>query len=164
MRIKPLMCHLHSLSICSQIMPSYFSLNLLVCVCVAYEVKIVTADKKSAGTSNSLYLVIVAQDASKTYHFKNSSRAPRFQRGQTDTFQVATPPMGMPTSVKVAHCPRKTTREDVSKSSWHLFQIVLTCLASRNKYYFSCRKWVESSQSSDHLNFTEISLSKTEHL
>jgi len=134
-----------------------------VCVCVAYEVKLVTADKKGAGTSHSVYLVILGQDgSSKTFHFKNSSRSPRFQRGQTDAFQVATPSPALPSSLKVAHCPRKKDRED--NSPWYLFQVLLVCLPTKTKFSFSCRKWVESSLSPDNLKFTELALSKTEQL
>ena len=140
---------------------------LCVCVCTAYEVKVTTADKKSAGTSNSLYLVLLGQDgSSKTFYFRNSSRNPKFQRGQTDCFQVGVASVGPFTSLKVAHCPRKKAREngDEDKSSWYLFHIILICLANKTKYYFSCRKWVEPSQSPTDLKFTEIPLSKTECL
>ena len=72
----------------------------------------VTADKKHAGTSNDLHLVVVGdQGVSREFVIRNSSRGPKFQRGQTDSFQVATPPLGQLTSVRVTHCPRKGRRE-----------------------------------------------------
>ena len=136
---------------------------MCACVCVAYEVKLVTADKKGAGTSNSVYLVLLGQDgSSKTFYFKNSSRSPKFQRGQTDTFQVATPSPALPAHLKVAHCPRRRKdREEISQ--WYLFHVLLICLPTKTKFYFSCRKWVGPSPSSENLNFTELALSKTEH-
>lgn len=145
----------------------------MLSVChVAYEVKLITADKKNAGTCNSLYLVLVGKDAtSRTFLFKNSSRSPNFQRGQTDSLQVAVPPLGQLSSVRVAHCPRKKSRTaesaagtDRDNLSWYLFQVVLTCLSNRTKSYFLCRRWVEPSLSTNQLNFTEIQLAKTENL
>ena len=134
---------------------------------LAYEVKVCTADKKSAGTANSLYLVLVGEKlASKLFTFKNSSRRLILQRGQTDTFQVATPPLGGLKSVRVAHCPRRRhqdaeSAEDNSRNSanWYLFQIVLTSLANKEKIHFLCRKWVEPSPSPKQLNFIELPIS-----
>ena len=74
--------------------------------------KVVTADKKHAGTSNDLYLVVVGdQGVSREFVTRNPSRGPKFQRGQTDSFQVATPALGQLTSVRVAHCPGKSRKE-----------------------------------------------------
>lgn len=129
-----------------------------------------TADKKSAGVSHSLYLILVGSDlSSKPFTLRNSSRHPKLQRGQTDVFQVATPPLGPLKSVKVAHCPRRRRRdpesaesEDLGNSgSWYLFQVVLTNLQDKTKAHFLCRQWVEPSPAPNKLNYVEIPLSKT---
>ena len=148
------------------------AISLFILLPVAFEVKVSTADKKGAGTLNSLYLTLVGEKGpSKAFLLKNTSKNPKFQRGQTDTFQVATPPLGSLKHIQVAHCPRKRHRNvesatqegsSGSSSSWYLFQIVLTDLVERTKFYFLCRKWVESSPSPDKLNFTQISLSNRE--
>lgn len=132
--------------------------------CAAYEVKVSTADKKNAGTTNSLYMMLVGtQHASKLFTFKNSSRCPILQRGQRDTFQVATPPLGDLKTVNVAHCPRKHRNAESAASEtggrWFLFQMVLTNLKDRTKACFLCRQWVESSPSPNELNFTEVPIS-----
>ena len=135
----------------------------------AYEVKVSTADKKNAGTSNSLYLVLLGNKlSSKAFKFRNSTKHPLFQRGQTDTFQVATPPLGDLEAIKVAHCPRRRHRnaesadleEPACEGKWFLFQVVLTNLQDKSKAHFLCRKWVESSPSPHELKYTEIPLSK----
>ena len=138
-------------------------------ICPAYEVKVSTADKKNDGVSNSLYLVLVGdQLSSKTFSLKNSTKRPKLQRGQTDIFQVATPPLGILRSIRVAHCPRRRHRDaesaEVGNSggSWYLFQIVLTNLQDRTRDYFLCRQWVEPSPSPHQLKYTEIPLSKSE--
>ncbi len=131
----------------------------------AFEAKVFTADKKNAGTAHSLYLVLVGdQRSSKVFAFKNSSRSPVLQRGQTDTFQLATPPLGALKAVNVAHCPRKRHRNAESASpegrgsSWFLFQIVLTKLEDKTKTCFLCRQWVESSPSPKELQYTQITI------
>ena len=134
-------------------------------IATAYEVRVLTADKKNAGTRNSLYLMIVGDNkSSKVFTLKNSSRKPKLQRGQTDSFQVATFPLGTLNSVRVAHCPRRkhmdSEEENDDLSSWYLFKIVLIRLEDRTKFDFLCRQWIESSSLPSQLNFTEIHLSK----
>lgn len=129
-----------------------------------------TADKKNAGTANSLYLKLIGEEeASKVFTFKNSSRRPKLQRGQTDTFQVATPPLGVLQSISVAHCPRKwrnKARGDTAESAtlgstpWYLFQVVLKSLLDGKRAFFLCRQWVEPSPSPQQLNFTEIPIAE----
>lgn len=126
--------------------------------------KVFTADKKGAGTSNSLYLMVVGEQlSSKVFVFKNSTRTPILQRGQTDSFQIATPPLGTLKAVKVAHYPRKKHRNAKSAlpegDRWFLFQVVLLNMLDKTKACFLCRQWVESSPSPQQLNYTEISLS-----
>jgi hypothetical protein len=131
----------------------------------AYEVKVSTADKKNAGTTNSLYLVLVGTLlSSRLFTFKNSTRSPILQRGQSNTFQVAVPPLGDLKAINVAHCPRRKHRntesapQDVA-DKWFLFQISLTNIKDRTRACFLCRQWVESSPSPKELNFTEIPVS-----
>lgn len=129
----------------------------------AYEVKIFTADKKGAGTSNSVYLVLVGEKkTSRVFTLKNSSRKPKFQRGQTDAFQLAVPTLGPLTHVHIAHCPRKKHRKATESaeepSSWYLFQVVLMSVVERTKLYFLCRQWVSPSLSPEELNYTELAL------
>ena len=57
-----------------------------------YEVKVLTADKKQAGTGNNVHLVVVGEKGtSKEIVLKNSQREQKFQRGQTDSFQITIP-------------------------------------------------------------------------
>ncbi len=142
---------------------------------IAFEVKVSTADKKNAGTTNSLHLLVLGEkQTSRSFVFKNSSMKPKLQRGQTDTFQVALPPLGELRGIKVAHSPRESLRDidgggggregegrGQRSMSWYLFQVVLMNVLDRTKYYFLCRKWVDSSASSEELRYTEISLSST---
>lgn len=146
----------------------YVAMDVVHCAhffSAAYEVKVSTADKKNAGTTNSLYVVLVGtQLSSKLFTFKNSSRSPILQRGQSDTFQVATPPLGDLKAVSVAHCHRRKHRNAESappeaSRKWFLFQITLTNLKDKTKTCFLCRQWVESSSSPKELNFTEIPIS-----
>lgn len=131
-----------------------------------------TADKKQAGTNNNLHLILVGeQSTSKPYTIKNSVKDLKFQRGQTDTFQVATQVIGPLKAVKITHCPRRSHKntqgsvgdgEDSSK--WYLFQLVLTRLSDHKKHYFLCRKWIYASQSRDNLSYTVLPLTKVEWL
>ena len=123
----------------------------------AYEVKVSTADKKQAGTKNNLHLILTGeQGSSKPLTIKNHSM---FQRGQTDTFQIATPPLGKLKSIKIAHSPRKG-RVHEGASEWYLFQIVITCLSDVQKYSFLSRRWIpESSSTLHYIELTESSTS-----
>ena len=101
---------------------------------------------------------------------KNSSRDPKFQRGQTDTFHVAASTLlGNLKSIKIAHCPRNIKLSKVSQSitsevneKWYLFQVVLVRVSDRKKYSFLCRRWIAASESSKDLKYIEVPLSKSE--
>ena len=65
----------------------------------------ITADKKMAGTKGTVHLSLLGEkECSKVFHFTNN-HGQRFQRGQTDTFQVAVneTKIGPVAAVKVAH-------------------------------------------------------------
>ena len=103
---------------------------------------------------------------------KNSTRNPKLQRGQTDTFNIAAPSiLGNLKSIKIAHCPRNLKPSADTKSKprnpemdekWYLFQVVLVRLTDQKKYYFLCRRWIAGSESSKQLKYTDVPLAKIE--
>ena len=156
----------HSLSI-------FLSLSYTLFTPTAYEVRVSTADKKYAGTNNNLHLILVGdKSASKDFKMKNSTRNPKLQRGQTDTFNIAAPNLlGNLRFIKIAHCPRnlKPSADKKSKpknpemdEKWYLFQVVLVRLTDQKKYYFLCRRWIAASETSRQLRYTEVPLAKIE--
>lgn len=106
-----------------------------------------------AGTKGTVHLSLVgANDCSKVFHFTNN-HGQRFQRGQTDTFQVAVneTKIGPIAAVKVAHSSlietaskhciiySKPVNNDVplatgKANSWYLYKITLTRLHDRHRY------------------------------
>lgn len=107
-----------------------------------YEVRVYTSDKKGAGTQNDLHIVLRGVDGTSHPHTIKNSRS-MFQRGQINTFQIATDPIGRLTSLDVAHCPHGN-RGDMS--SWYLFQVVVTEMASSIMTMFPCRQWLPASE------------------
>ena len=104
--------------------------------------KVYTSDKKGAGTHNDLYLVLCGVGGqSRPLTIKNTQSM--FQRGQIDTFQVATDPIGRLISLKVAHSPSRN-RGDMS--SWYIFQVVVKEMASSLLATFPCRRWIPASE------------------
>ena len=115
--------------------------------------KLTTADKKHSGSPQRVLLVIVGQKGnSPVFEFKTSSHSPKFQRGQTDTFQIACKDIGPLKAVRVAHCPRRkhsspgrvrrnvfvvlilSTLPLVGCIKWYLFEVCLTRLVDKQKY------------------------------
>ena len=89
----------------------------------AFEVKIMTADKKHAGTTNDVTLIFQGtRGNSKEFHIKNPSRGALFQRGQSDRLQVGLPcGLGGVASVRVAHWCRDPRRRNKGQCAWSLF-------------------------------------------
>ena len=126
--------HTHVLSLFFLRLVNYFS---HVHTSTAYEVKVFTADKKYAGTNNNLHLIIVDdKSSSKNFKMKNSSRDPKLQRGQTDSFNVATSNLlGDVKGIKIAHCARHAPKSSMEQGrqrkgsnsemdeKWYLFQV-----------------------------------------
>lgn len=81
-----------------------------------------------------------------------------FQRGQTDTFRIAIPPIGVLKAIRLAHSPGEGRRQVAGVSEWYLFQVVVTQLSDKEKCSFLCRRWIPESSST--LNYVDIS--KTE--
>lgn len=127
----------------------------------AFEVKIMTADKKHAGTTNDVTLIFQGtRGNSKEFHIKNPSRGALFQRGQSDRLQVGLPcGLGGVASMRVAHWCRDPRRrnKDMDSSKWFLFQLVLTNLADKTRSYFLCRQWIAESSRED-LRFVDVPL------
>ena len=120
-------------------------------LCAGYEVRVYTSDKKGGGTSDNLHIILRGDHgSSKPFTVKNRSM---FRRGQIDSFQLATPPLGPLQSVQVAHSAIKDGPE--GSTSWHLFQVTLRELATYNKYTFPWRQWVPASQGT--LNYVTLS-------
>lgn len=119
----------------------------MICVLrVGYEVKVYTSDKKGAGTHNDLHLVLSGVGGiSRPLIIKNTDSM--FQRGQINTFQVATNPIGRLTSVGVAHAPHGNRG---NMSPWYLFQVVVTEMASGILATFPCRQWIPASPQVTH--------------
>lgn len=104
--------------------------------------KVYTSDKNKASTSDNLHLIMIGEHAtSRTFTIKSHSM---FRRGQIDKFQVATPCLGPLTSLRVAHT--SIDEVDNSMSTWHLLQVVVTKLSSREKTVFSCEDLVPQSK------------------
>ncbi len=113
--------------------------------------KVSTADKKHASTSNDLHLVLVGErGTSREMTIRNSQKAPLFQRGQTDTFQMGIRDIGPLRAIRVAHSGREEQR-------WYLYQIVLTRLVDQERFRFLCRRWVEESRP-DNISYIEVTL------
>ena len=118
---------------------------------VGYEMKVYTSDKKAAGTLNDLHLVLSGEAGdSQPVTVKNRSM---FQRGQIDTLQIATCPIGPLKSLQVGHSPHGGRG---SSLPWYLFQMVVMELSSGVKTTFPCRQWLPASQQGKPLNYTTL--------
>ena len=76
--------------------------------------RLTTADKKHSGYPQKVLLVLMGENGnSNTFEFKNSTRSPKFQRGQTDIFQIACKDIGPLKSVRVAHSSRRKEQKHI---------------------------------------------------
>nr|KAI8760088.1 lipoxygenase homology domain-containing protein 1-like [Biomphalaria glabrata] len=104
---------------------------------VKYEIVIVTADEKSAGTDANVFITIFGTNGDTGKRALTKKLTNLFERGQKDTFQIEALDLGELTKVKIEH-----DNSSFLRSSWLLDRVEIINMASNVTTVFPCGKWL----------------------
>lgn len=113
-----------------------------------YSIKVITTDKKDAGTNHNGWLILEAErNISKVFHMVNSPRQKIFSRGSHDDFSFESEPLGRLTACTVGAVQSKSNASSNSNrdDKWHCEEIWVTDQTDGTKYVFVCKSWIDVS-------------------
>ncbi|XP_078666046.1 lipoxygenase homology domain-containing protein 1-like isoform X1 [Branchiostoma floridae x Branchiostoma belcheri] len=123
---------------------------------IAYNIKVVTSDRKEAGTSNDAFLVLEGDlRKSKEFSMDNTAKGKYFKQGHTDEFKFATRNVGALKGVTLGH--RKAGSRD--KTQWHVSEVIVENSSTGDKYIFGCNHWIPAG-GERHLKLTDTEESR----
>ncbi|XP_025021880.1 lipoxygenase homology domain-containing protein 1 [Python bivittatus] len=95
-----------------------------------------TSDIKGAGTDAPIFLQVYG-DKGKSDEMKLDNNSDNFEAGQTDKFMIELPDLGTLFKVRIWHEKRSPF------SGWHLNKVTLLKTLTKEKYTFSCSRWLD---------------------
>ncbi len=78
---------------------------LFDCLCLEYDIIVITGDKRAGGTDSQVYVTLFGHDGKRTekIHLNKSNNKNPFERNQTDKFHVKADYVGELVKLRVEH-------------------------------------------------------------
>ncbi len=104
---------------------------------IVYEVKVLTGDRRGAGTDANVSIVLYGEsgDSGRPKVLQTSSA--NFERGATDVFGVESPDLGTLTKIRIGHDGAGFG------SGWFLDKIYVSNPLSKQQWTFLCGRWLD---------------------
>ncbi|XP_078580092.1 lipoxygenase homology domain-containing protein 1-like isoform X2 [Branchiostoma floridae x Branchiostoma japonicum] len=123
---------------------------------IAYNIKVVTSDRKEAGTTNDAFLILEGDlRKSKEFSMDNTAKGKYFKQGRTDEFKFTTRNVGTLKGMTLGH--RKAGSKD--KHQWHVSEVIVENTSTSDKYIFGCNHWIPAGEER-HLKLTDTEESR----
>jgi lipoxygenase homology domain-containing protein 1 len=107
---------------------------------VVYEVKVVTGDRRGAGTDANVSIMLYGENGNSERPKVLQSSSSNFERGATDVFGVDSKDLGNLTKIRIGH-------DGVGfGSGWFLDKIYVTHPLSKQQWTFLCGRWLDKSE------------------
>ncbi|KAI5096357.1 lipoxygenase-like domain-containing protein 1, partial [Silurus meridionalis] len=97
---------------------------------------IFTSEMKGAGTDAQIFIQIYGEKG-KSDEMKLESKSDSFEQGQCDKFLILMPDIGKIRKLRIWHEKRHPF------SGWHLGRVTLMKTMTREKYNFTCNRWLD---------------------
>lgn len=114
---------------------------------IAYEITVVTSDKKEAGMLHNVWLKLEGdKGTSKEFVVKNSAQEKLFRKGNRDTFTMESKSLGTLMACTLGAVQRADKHvEDKGGNStrWHCYEVCVAEPGGGSKYVFPCNKWID---------------------
>ena len=94
---------------------------------------------KHAGTDSNVSIVLYG-DKGKSDDIKLKSDKSSFESGKCDEFKIETNDIGQPFKLRVFH------DNSGSFPGWHLDRIELENMATKERYFFTCNRWLSKDE------------------
>jgi hypothetical protein len=106
---------------------------------VVYEVKVLTGDRRGAGTDANVSIVLYGETGNSGRPKVLQSSA-NFERGATDVFGVESADLGTLTKIRIGH-------DGVGiGSGWFLDKVYVTHPLNKQQWTFLCARWLDKSE------------------
>jgi hypothetical protein len=105
---------------------------------VTYEVTVKTTNKRGAGTDANVYIIIYGElgDSGERHLNKSKTHRNKFERNQTDIFDLEIVHLGELKKVRVWH------DNSGLLAKWHLETITVKDTKTGKEYEFPCNRWL----------------------
>ncbi|KAG2432966.1 hypothetical protein HXX76_008694 [Chlamydomonas incerta] len=105
-----------------------------------YKVVVVTSDKMGAGTDANVFIDIFGVDGTHTGRMLLNNKGNDFERGQTDTYQIAGRDVGPMKKIRIGH------DNSGLGPAWHLNRVEVTNLKTGEHRIFPANKWFSKTE------------------
>ena len=107
-----------------------------------YNVSVVTSDVRGAGTDARVYIQLFGDrsDSGKVPLETSKTNRNKFERGQTDLFEIKESDVGDIRKIRIGH--------DGSGpgAGWHLKEVVIDAPKLGKRWHFPCGRWLDKSE------------------
>ena len=103
---------------------------------------VVTSDKPNAGTDSNVYIQLFGDknDSGKITLETSKTNKNKFERGQTDMFEIKEADVGDLRKIKIGHDGRGFG------AGWHLKEVVIDAPKLGKKWRFPCGRWLDKNE------------------
>lgn len=112
---------------------------LYIALTTTYNVTVVTSDKRNAGTDATVYIQLFGNknDSGKIDLVASKTNKKKFERGNSDEFEIKTSDVGNIRKIKIGHDGKGLG------SGWHLKEVIIDAPKLGKKLKFPCSRWLE---------------------
>lgn len=104
-----------------------------------YNVSVVTSDIRNAGTDSNVYIKLFGDknDSGKIELVTSKTNKNKFERGNTDVFEIKSSDVGLIRKIKIGHDGKGIG------SGWHLKEVIIDAPKLGKKLRFPCNRWLD---------------------
>ena len=103
-----------------------------------YTVRVVTGNKTGSGTDANVFLTMIGENGeSPEFPLKDSQNRNKFERDQTDTFQLNTPDLGQVYKISIRH-----DNAGLLNADWFLDRVEVENDEWTEPAIFHCERWL----------------------
>ena len=107
---------------------------------VVYEVKVVTGDRRGAGTDANVFIVLYGENGTSGRPKVLQSSSANFERATTDVFGVESADLGNLSKIRIGHDGAGLG------SGWFLDKVYVTHPLSKVQRTFLCGRWLDKGE------------------
>lgn len=107
-----------------------------------YNVTVVTSDKRGAGTDANVYIQLFGErnDSGKIFLETSTTNKNKFERGQTDIFEIKEADVGELRKIRIGHDGKNPG------AGWHLKEVIIDAPKLGKRWKFPCNQWLDKNE------------------
>jgi hypothetical protein len=121
---------------------TYVIYFLFKALTTTYIISVVTSDIKNAGTDAAVYIQLYGDknDSGKVPLETSKSNKNKFERNQTDVFEIKESDVGDIRKIRIGHDGTGPG------SGWHLKEVIIDAPKLGQKWHFPCGRWLDKKE------------------